>query len=283
MADAEEWEVVMQNIRIAADLVAIVIGVLTLPTGNPYFLLLAIADITLAGADITIQVFKEEILKCEGGAEFLETWENIYAVGGFAIAGLTLVGGFYQLAAKLLITVTKESAKNYLKSLVIKAILETNISNFQKSTLKVVEPKEIFLGAQYKALGQEMAGNGVIFLSGQKEGKFAESYAAMYKGAVIDEFSKAELSNFYKKWGKLKGAEMEDALKVTSDNVLGKGLYGGKILSKVDLDVWAKKLLREYGTKLQKVTKFDNPNIMAQFDPNTNTILYKDDVTEYFM
>lgn len=160
----------MQNIRIAADLVAVVIGVLTLPTGNPYFLLLAIADITLAGADLTVQAFREQILQIEGGAEFLNTWEKIYTVGGFAIAGLTLVSGFYRLAAKLLITVTKESAKNYLKYLVIKAILETNISNFQKNTLKVVEPKEIFLGTQYKVLGQEMAENGVIFLSGQKEG-----------------------------------------------------------------------------------------------------------------
>jgi len=36
-------------------------------------------------------------------------------------------------------------------------------------------------------------------------------------------------------------------------------------------------------TKLQKVDSFDKPGILAQFDSNTNTILYKDDVTAYIM
>lgn len=72
-------------------------------------------------------------------------------------------------------------------------------------------------------------------------------------------------------------------LEVALDNIKGKGLYGGKILSQADLDVWAKTLLKKYGTKLEKVDSFDNPEILAQFDSNTNTILYKDDVTEYIM
>ena len=224
LADAEEWEVVMQNIRIAADLVAVVIGVLTLPTGNPYFLLLAIADISLAGVDLTIQAFKDEIIKYEGGAEFLETWEQIYTVGGFAIAGLTLVGGFYIGAARLLTKIADGSAKTYLKTLILKAVLETNITNFQKNTLKVLEPQEIFLGSGYKAMGEEMSKNGVIFLSGQKEGMFAESYAAMYKGEVIEEFSKAEMQKFYKKWGRLKGAklieELEEATQKSLDDFI---------------------------------------------------------------
>ncbi len=76
---------------------------------------------------------------------------------------------------------------------------------------------------------------------------------------------------------------IEELRRVTGDSIKGKGLYGGKILSKADLDVWAKKLLKEYGTNLQKVDTFNNPNILAQFDPNTNVIKYKDDVTEYFM
>ena len=228
LADAEEWEVVMQNIRIAADLVAVVIGIATLPTGNPYFLLLAIADITLAGADLTIQAFKNEIVKYEGGKEFLETWEKIYTTGGFAIAGLTLVGGFYVSAAKLLTKAADGSAKTYLKTLVLKAILETNISNFQKNTVKVIEPKEIFLGQEYLAMGNRMAENGVIFLSGQKEGKFAESFAAVYKGEMIEEFSRAEMSKFYKKWNKLKGEELLEAL----ENVYKKATFEFKEFSK---------------------------------------------------
>lgn len=158
-------------------------------------------------------------MKCEGRAEFLNTWEKIYTVGGFAVAGLTLVGGFYISAAKLLTKLAEGSAKNYLKSLIIKAILETNISNFQKNTLKVLEPQEIFSGVEYKALGNTMAENGVIFLGGQKEGKFAESYVAMYKGEVIEEFTKADLSKFNKKWGKVSKEKLEETLEEIADTI----------------------------------------------------------------
>ncbi|MDR6921415.1 hypothetical protein [Chryseobacterium sp. 2987] len=223
LADEKEWAVVHQNIRIAANLVAIVLGVATLATtGNPYFILLAAADMSLAGADLTIQAFKEEIAKIgkdpdnpeakSEGEIFLENWEKVYLAGGFALAGLTIVGGFYIGAAKLLAKIGDGSARNYLKTLVLKAALETNISNFTKDTIKVAEPKEIFLSSQYRAVGEEMAENGVFFLSGKKEGKFAESYAAVYKGEVIDEFTKAEMHNFYRKWSKLHGGELVEEL-----------------------------------------------------------------------
>lgn len=213
MADAEEWAVVQQNIRIAANLVAIVIGVATLATsGNPYFILLAAADISLAGADLTVQAFKEEIATYEGGAEFLTAWEEIYMVGGIALAGLTVVGGFYTGAAKLIAKMADGSAKNYLKTLVLKAVLETNISNFQRNTIKVIEPREIFLGAEYRALGNTMAENGVVFLSGQRQGTFLNAYAVVYKGEVIEEFTKAEMHMFYKKWRNLRGEKLVEEL-----------------------------------------------------------------------
>ncbi|WP_276975650.1 zincin-like metallopeptidase toxin domain-containing protein [Flavobacterium filum] len=80
-----------------------------------------------------------------------------------------------------------------------------------------------------------------------------------------------------------KGKFFDELRKVAEDNIKGKGLYGGKVLSKADIDKWTMELLKKYGTKLEKVDNFDNPKILAQFDPNTNTIKYKDDVTEYFM
>ncbi|RLJ31405.1 hypothetical protein CLU97_0823 [Chryseobacterium sp. 7] len=213
LADAEEWAVVQQNIRIAANLVAIVIGVATLATtGNPYFILLAAADISLAGADLTIQAFKEEIATYEGGKEFLADWEEIYMVGGIALAGLTVVGSFYSGAAKLIAKMADGSAKNYLKTLVLKAVLETNISNFQKNTIKVVEPREIFPGAEYRALGNTMAENGIVFLFGRRNGKFLNAYAAVYKGEVVEEFTKAEMHMFYKKWRNLRGEKLVEEL-----------------------------------------------------------------------
>jgi hypothetical protein len=67
------------------------------------------------------------------------------------------------------------------------------------------------------------------------------------------------------------------------DNILGEGLYGGKILSKTELEDWAKLLKKKYGTKLQKVDKFENPKVLAAFDGNTNTIKYTDNVTDYIL
>jgi len=61
------------------------------------------------------------------------------------------------------------------------------------------------------------------------------------------------------------------------------GQYGGKVLSEEEIADWAKLVMKKYGTKLLKVDKFDNPEILASFDPNTNTIKYTDEVTEYLM
>ncbi|AXG73001.1 hypothetical protein DVK85_01620 [Flavobacterium arcticum] len=77
--------------------------------------------------------------------------------------------------------------------------------------------------------------------------------------------------------------ELIDESRKVVDNIVGEGLYGGRVLSKVDLEDWAVFLKKKYRTNLQRVDSFDDPKVLAQFDPNTNTIKYKDDVTEYFM
>lgn len=270
LADAQEWEVVLQNIRMAADIVAVIIGVLTLPTGNPYFLLLAIADISLAGADFTIQAFKEEILKYEGGKEFLDAWEKIYIYGGSALIAGNIVGGFYLGAAKILTKIAEGEVKNYLKSIVIKAILEINISSFTKDSIRIVEPEEIFLATEYKALGKKMTEKGVIFIGGKKDGKFAETFEAVYDGEIVEEFSKAEIPKFYKKWNKLKDEKLEETLQEISQTTkyengrIGyvEGLYDG-----IDINYKPKAFgsiedIDDYDPKYRGgiVTRFENYN-----------------------
>jgi len=61
------------------------------------------------------------------------------------------------------------------------------------------------------------------------------------------------------------------------------GLYGGRILSKSEIEEWAKMIFKKYGTKLELVDDFGHPNILAQFDATTNTIKHKKDVTKYFL
>ncbi len=61
------------------------------------------------------------------------------------------------------------------------------------------------------------------------------------------------------------------------------GLYGGRILSKSEIEDWAKMIFKKYGTKLELVEDFGHPSILAQFDATTNTIRHKKDVTKYFL
>ena len=68
-----------------------------------------------------------------------------------------------------------------------------------------------------------------------------------------------------------------------ASNIKKIGHHGGKILSEKEIEDWAKLVMKKYGTKLLKVDGFENPNTLAAFDPNTNTIKYTDEVTEYIM
>ncbi|MGU3374353.1 zincin-like metallopeptidase toxin domain-containing protein [Chryseobacterium sp. M5A1_1a] len=68
-----------------------------------------------------------------------------------------------------------------------------------------------------------------------------------------------------------------------SNNIKKIGQYGGKILSEAEIEDWAKLVKKKFGTTLLKIDRFDDPNVLASFDPNTNTIKYTDNVTEYFM
>jgi len=68
-----------------------------------------------------------------------------------------------------------------------------------------------------------------------------------------------------------------------ASNIKKIGFQGGKILSESEIEDWAKVVMKKFETKLLRVDKFDDPEVLAQFDPNTNTIKYTDEVTEYLM
>lgn len=61
------------------------------------------------------------------------------------------------------------------------------------------------------------------------------------------------------------------------------GRNGGEILFKEELAEWAKLVKKKYDTNILQVDKFDDPTVLAQFDPNTNTIKHLADVTQYEM
>lgn len=224
ISDKEEWQDINRKIRIGLDIVAVLLGMVTLGTTTGLWAVLAVADIAIAGTDAIVQTYHQEIAKTAEGQEMLKTWDKIYMVGGAVTAGPLLLQAFYKASTKFInyaIKVKNANYLNYARALVLKAFLEVNVSNFVKSTVKIVEPQEIFFSGQYRAMVQEMASNGVLFVSGKKEGKLIEYYAAIYKGEIVEGFSKGEIHNFYKKWGELKGDKLLGAL----ENIYKKTIF----------------------------------------------------------
>ncbi|WP_326981810.1 hypothetical protein VUJ46_16455 [Chryseobacterium sp. MYb264] len=276
LADAQEWEVVSQNIRIAADIVAVIIGVLTLPAGNPYFLLLAIADISLAGADLTIQAFKDEIIKYEDGKEFLDAWEEIYMYGGGALIAGNIVGGFYIGAAKLLTKIAEGEAKNYLKSIVIKVALERNITNFTESSIKLLSTgKEAFFDSNYLLRVvpiQRLLDKDVLIFSGKSAGSKNDlnEYVFIYKGEKIAAGSAYEINK--KLAGALKASAKDDEIVAFLDNL--------ERLSKVESGEAFKHLYEVLPLLNKKIIIVDGKEVLVEVS-NTHCVNMVVAVDEY--
>ncbi len=151
-ADAEKWEDINETIRIVADMVGVVFGIGTLAlSGNPYLLLAAAADLSLALPDLTIQAFRAEIAKLPGGDEFLRQWDLIYNVLGSAVAAPQLVVGLAQLTAAFYRSCLSllrasvnvaENVKQGLRASAISVFLDLNSGTFQRKDLRMFSPTE---------------------------------------------------------------------------------------------------------------------------------------------
>lgn len=142
MADAQKWEEINYFIRITTDIIGVVLGIVTLATtGNPYLILAAMADLTLAGIDLTIQVLREEILKLPGGEQFLKDWDLIYGVGGPLIAAPQLVVSVYRGIFILLPRAVK-NVQQGLRTMAISLFLDLNSGAFQRQNLRLFQQTE---------------------------------------------------------------------------------------------------------------------------------------------
>ena len=150
-ADAEKWEDINETIRIVADMIGIVFGIGTLAlSGNPYLLLAAAADLSLALPDLTIQAFRDEIAKLPGGEEFLRQWDLFYNVVGSAVALPQLAIGVAQIAAAfyrsclslLTLPQTAEKVRQGLRASAISVFLDLNSGAFQRKDLRMFTPTE---------------------------------------------------------------------------------------------------------------------------------------------
>lgn len=142
IADAEKWDDINYLIRITADIIAVVLGIVTLATtGNPYLILAAMADLSLAGIDLTVQALRHEIAKLQGGEQFLKEWDIIYGVGGAIVAGPQLIISVYKGIFLLLPKATK-NVQQGLRTMAISLFLDLNSGAFQRKDLRLFQPTE---------------------------------------------------------------------------------------------------------------------------------------------
>jgi len=190
LADAENWAIINDRLRIVADIAAIVLGVGTLATtGNPYLIMAALADLSLAIPDLTIQTFREEIRKLPGGEQFLKDWDLIYGVGGAIVAAPQLIISFFKGVFVLL----PKAAKNVqqgLKASAISLFLDLNAGRFERSQLTFLQNTEWVAPScgsfdNISAIWLENIGAGFIEIANESGKATKQEYLFVYKGLPV--------------------------------------------------------------------------------------------------
>lgn len=194
MAYKAEWEQIDKVLRVGFNVLAIAGGAAALATsGNPIVILTAIADIGLASGDLLVQAFKDSLMQTDWGQSFLQSWEKIYTIGGFAVAIVSapeLIKSLLSAGGGLLKNLHKagQAAQNFIKQVLVKAILEINIANFaQKGIQRVAIGRAVLQKApiSFSSLAaKRLEEKGVIFARLEDaDGK--ATYTAIYNGELI--------------------------------------------------------------------------------------------------
>lgn len=206
LAGENEMQDVELAIRIGFDIVAIIAGVIIMgTTANPGVFALALADVVLATGDVAINTNRNEILQTPGGAEFLKTWEQIYVIGGIATASPMLIQSFFKAGAGLLRTanaVKNFKVVNFTRACITKVILEKNIANFTKDTVKEILYAEEAIklsGVNFQAAGVDrLQSAGVLFIKGIDTKGKEVGFAAIYRGEAIASGTAKEVRETFK-------------------------------------------------------------------------------------
>ena len=232
LSDEKEIQEIEKGIRIGFDILAIVIGaVVVATTGNPLIATLAIADIALATTDIGVLAIREQLLNTEGGKEFLESWEKIYIAGSIVTAGpaifntlfkvgngilkggTVLLEGGYKLA---LVATKNANIANFVRSCMLKVLLEINIANFTKNTVKdILFAEEALAGNSIKfdlAGVSRLQSEGVIFIKGIGFDNKSIGLAVIYKGEAIASGTAKEVRAALKEVWTAKSAKLIEIL-----------------------------------------------------------------------
>ncbi len=247
ISDEAEWKDINQSIRIGADILAIVLGVLTLGASSPLLLALAAADIALATTDILVAVSEDALMKTDDGRQFLENWNKVSLGLGIITAGPVAINAFrktFTTGARLLAKATVASTQKFLRTAMLKLILEVNIANFTKNTIRIIPYEEVSRITKVSTTFKftKLQKIGVIFVEGETQvaNTTQKGIAAIYKGEVIVEGTVKEVGSTIRELANLKRSELLTKL----DEIVENAKKGIRKATQIDIDALLK--VRKY-------------------------------------
>ncbi len=198
-----EWETISKRIRLGVDILLIALSAATLFSGaSLLFTTLAIVDIGIATADISIQAFEEEIRKLPGGQKFLDTWEEVYFAAGI-ITGVAALPSLITSGAKLLLKINSAGVRIQLKSM-----LSYTLERMERFPRFINKKYEIITdfsrldkrGNQfYNNLVKITENKGVLVLEGVIQGERNSNLFLIHGGMTIFKGNKRQLRKLLKR------------------------------------------------------------------------------------
>ncbi len=227
-ASRKELAQIMKAVRIGVNVFTIAISIASLGSASPLIALAAAADVTFATADTIIALAEDDLSK-----EFVETWSKIYLVGGVVTAGPVLLNGIFKGGVKILDGTAKAEFKNFVRAFIFKVVIEKNIANFTKNTLRIVtesgELASISNGLLNTAKLRQFNEYGAILVAGEVKNadKVYTEYALVYNGDLIFKGDKATFTRRVKKF--FEGVKIK-GIKDFLEEFVGGNNYGESII-----------------------------------------------------
>jgi hypothetical protein len=227
-ASRKELTQIMKAVRIGVNIFTIAISIASLGSASPLIALAAAADVAFATADTIIALAEDELSK-----EFVDAWGKIYLVGGVVTAGPVLLNGIFKGGVKILDGTAKAEFKNFVRAFIFKVIIDKNIANFTKNSLRIVtesgELASISNGLLNTTKLRQFNESGAILVAGEVKNadKVYTEYALVYNGELVFKGDKATFSRRVKKFFE---GQKGKGLKEYFEEFLGGNNYGKSIV-----------------------------------------------------
>ncbi len=278
---------VIQDVRIGANILALILGVVSLGSASPFIVALGLLDIALATTDLIVISKEKELMETEEGRQFLSRYNEFMLIAGLPTAFI-LGRALLLQGAKILTKLISKEAKDLIRTFLVKVLLEINIANFTKNTVKVIKAADIYSNiGPLNRVANELEQLGVIFTKGEVTigHKIQEQIALIYKAEVIVQGTKRDVDKIIISWRKKTGKTLEtfiDEVQALKSYENGRVGYVDGLFDSIDVNFKPKGLKPIdiigrhpiYGNQIR--TKFENYEgyFIRNFDTNTKTFTF---------